>query len=153
MADILTISERSFRMSLIKSRDTKPELIVRRLVFSMGARYRLHRRDIAGTPDMAFIGKRKVIFVNGCFWHAHLGCKKSTTPKSNQNYWIPKLNRNVERDKAAKEKLTLDRWEYLVIWECEVSNAEKLKARIARFLNLESDSHPQKRLEAALKGG
>lgn len=140
-------------MSLIKSRDTKPELIVRRLVFSMGARYRLHRRDIAGTPDMAFIGKRKVIFVNGCFWHAHLGCKKSTTPKSNQNYWIPKLNRNVERDKAAKEKLTLDRWEYLVIWECEVSNAEKLKARIARFLNLESDSHPQKRLEAALKGG
>jgi DNA mismatch endonuclease, patch repair protein len=136
MVDILTTAERSKRMSLIKGRDTKPEMAVRKLVFSMGGRYRVHRPDIPGRPDMAFIAKRKVIFVHGCFWHMHRNCKKARPPKSNQEYWMPKLNRNVERDKAILEKLEREGWEYLVIWECEVPSIEALKAKLANFLSL-----------------
>src|SRR5258706_4794127 len=95
--DVLTLSERSVQMALIRSRDTKPEMLVRRIVHGMGYRYRLHRRDLPGKPDLVLSGRRKVIFVHGCFWHRH-GCVLSRLPKSNLSYWTPKLERNRVRD-------------------------------------------------------
>ena len=94
----MTPAERSVRMALIRSRDTKPELIVRRLIHSMGYRYRLHRKNLPGCPDLAFASRRAAIFVDGCFWHLHRGCCNNRPPKSRLAYWRPKLERNVERD-------------------------------------------------------
>jgi DNA mismatch endonuclease (patch repair protein) len=121
-------------MRRIKSRDTTPEMLVRRLVHRMGYRYRLHRTDLPGKPDLAFIGRRKVIFVHGCFWHAH-GCKLSHVPKSNAAYWLPKLRRNKMRDASSAAALTALGWRHLIIWECELTRLSTLRQRIARFLH------------------
>lgn len=118
-------------MSKIRSKDTKPEMIVRRAVFSLGYRYRLHRRDLPGKPDLAFIGKRKAIFVHGCFWHQHGNCREASKPKSNGGYWGPKLARNVERDERNMAALASAGWQTLVVWECDTS---KLNERLQEFL-------------------
>jgi DNA mismatch endonuclease (patch repair protein) len=121
-------------MRAVKSNDTSVELAVRRIAHNLGYRYRLHRRDLPGKPDLVFPGRRKVIFVHGCFWHQHQGCNRSRTPKSNQNYWQPKLQRNVERDARVQAELVDMGWDLLIVWECEVKNAELLKERLSGFL-------------------
>lgn len=123
-------------MSLVKNKDTKPELKVRRLVHALGYRYRLHQANLPGTPDLVFASRRKVIFVHGCFWHRHPSsdCKLARLPKSRLEFWLPKLERNRERDLRNQELLASDGWQVLVIWECELRNVDELKANIVAFL-------------------
>ncbi|MBN1518271.1 DNA mismatch endonuclease Vsr [Candidatus Sumerlaeota bacterium] len=134
--DKISPKRRSENMRQIRSKDTKPEMVVRRLIFSMGFRYRLHRKNLPGKPDLVFAGKKKVIFVHGCFWHQHhlKTCLDSRMPKSNQEYWKPKLMRNVERDKANRKALKKIGWSVLVVWECEIKKCDKLRARLYSFL-------------------
>jgi len=134
MADTITPKRRSANMARIRSKDMKPELVVRRLVHSLGYRYRLHKKDLPGKPDLVFGPRRKVIFVHGCFWHQHEGCPEGRVPKSNRSYWAPKLNRNVERDQRVQRELADAGWDVMVIWECETSDAEALKRRLRGFL-------------------
>lgn len=123
-------------MSLVRGRDTKPEMRVRRLTHALGYRYRLHRRDLPGKPDIVFGPRRKVIFVHGCFWHRHPdpACKLARLPKSRQDFWFPKLERNRARDERNKAMLTEMGWDVLEIWECETADAEALAEKIKRFL-------------------
>lgn len=125
-------------MAAVRSKDTQPEMLVRRLVHKMGFRYRLHRADLPGKPDLVFVAKRKIIFVNGCFWHQH-GCKFSHLPKSNISYWAPKLERNRSRDARHLEELSAAGWQCLVLWECELANSIVLAERIRRFLGPAKD--------------
>lgn len=130
-ANVLSLTE---RMRRIRKKDTGPELIVRRLVHAMGYRYRLHRHDLPGSPDLVFGARCKAIFVHGCFWHQHnckLGRKK---PSINTSYWHPKLARNVERDRQNLERLNAIGWDTLVIWECETRSPDGLADRVAAFL-------------------
>lgn len=124
MADTKTPAERSENMSRIRSTNTKPEEIVRKYLFSKGFRYRKNDKRYPGKPDIVLPKYRTVIFVNGCFWHMH-GCSRSRLPKSNQEFWRPKIERNIERDADTKKKLEAEGWKVIVIWECE------LKKRIA----------------------
>ncbi len=128
--------DRSENMRRIRGKDTEPEWIVRRLVYALGVRYRLHRKDLPGKPDLAFIGKRKLIFVHGCFWHQHPepSCKIARLPKSRTDYWLPKLERNRSRDQQHLAALQDAGWDVLVIWECEVRDEAALAKRIKRFL-------------------
>lgn len=128
--------KRSKNMAAIKSKGMKPELTVRRLVYNMGCHYRLHRKDIPGRPDLAFIGRKKAIYVHGCFWHQHSDprCKIVHKPKSNLDYWLPKLKRNKERDRKALSEIKKTGWESLVIWECQTRDDEALTRRIKAFL-------------------
>lgn len=123
-------------MSRIRGKDTKPEIAVRKLVHRMGYRFRLHRRDLPGSPDLAFPGRKKVIFVHGCFWHMHPdpGCRRARVPKSRVDYWKPKLERNRGRDLENEEKLRRLGWEVLVVWECEIRHAGRLEDGIREFL-------------------
>jgi DNA mismatch endonuclease, patch repair protein len=130
--DIMTPTERSKRMSLIRSKDTQPELLVRRLVHSMGYRYRSHESGLPGKPDIVFKSRQKVIFVHGCFWHLHRGCGRP--PKSKLDYWRPKLERNVARDKLVRGRLRRLGWQQLVVWECELDDRERLIRKIGKFL-------------------
>lgn len=124
-------------MRAIRSKDMKPELAVRRLVHGMGYRYRLHRHGLPGRPDMVFASRRKVIFVHGCYWHQHSdpGCKIARRPKSNLDYWLPKLDGNVVRDADNQVRLRELGWDSLVIWECEVRTGEGIEDRIRDFLD------------------
>ena len=122
-------------MSAVKQRDTKPEMIVRRLLSAMNFRYRLHRKELPGSPDIAFIGRRKAIFVHGCFWHRHPGCSKATTPKKRADFWADKFERNVERDRAAEERLGRMGWSTLVVWECETRSLDALEHKLRSFLD------------------
>lgn len=140
LTDTLSKAERSQRMSLIRSKGTKAEVAVRRMVTELGFRYRLHRKDIAGCPDLAFIRQKKVIFVNGCFWHQHKNCGLGRTPKSNLTYWIPKLRGNVERDKAVRKQLRKNRWKVMTVWQCQLKDSCRLKARLGRFLKYKQHS-------------
>lgn len=123
-------------MSRVRSRDTKPEMLVRRLAHGMGYRYRLHRRDLPGSPDLVFRSRQKVIFVHGCFWHRHLDpdCKLARLPKSKLDFWGPKLETNRERDECNLALLAEFGWDVLIIWECQTKNREELQARIGEFL-------------------
>ena len=132
--DTMTPSERSERMALIRSRDTKPELAVRSLVHGMGYRYRLHAKDLPGHPDLTFKSRRKVISVHGCFWHLHHNCPKCRRPKSNRDYWKGKLERNQERDGENVATLAASGWESLIVWECETADEHSLKKRLRTFL-------------------
>ena len=133
-----TISEsRRRNMQAIRSQNTKPELLVRSIVFRLGYRYRLHKKDLPGKPDLVFASRHKIIFVHGCFWHQHSspGCKHGRVPRSNSTYWKPKLTRNVARDSKHVATLTAAGWRVLVIWECETKDLEKLSERLRRFLD------------------
>jgi len=131
--DKLDALKRSANMRRIRSEDSKPEMIVRRMVTKLGYRYRLHCKDLPGRPDLTFRGRRAVIFVHGCFWHQHEDCREGRYPKSRPEYWIPKLEKNIHRDAAALEALGKMGWRTLVIWECEVSSPS-LVERINLFL-------------------
>ena len=135
MTDTLSPAERSDRMRLIKSKDTKPEVLLRKLLREAGyLGYRLHRSDLPGKPDIAFIGKKKAIFVHGCFWHQH-DCGMYKMPKSRNEYWLPKLRRNVERDKKNIEQLRARDWSVLTVWECEFKDTAKLLTKIQSFMS------------------
>jgi DNA mismatch endonuclease (patch repair protein) len=128
------------RMSRIRKTNSKPELVVRRLAHQLGYRFRLHRRDLPGTPDLVFAGRRKLIFVHGCFWHQHdcrLGKKQ---PYSRQEYWKPKLTRNRARDAVVQDTLRVQGWDFLVVWECETKDQARLATRLAGFLGVSSIS-------------
>ena len=114
-------------MSLVKSRNTKPELAVRRAAHAMGYRYRLHRNDLSGRPDIVFPKYRTAIFVHGCFWHRHPHCRKANMPKSNVNFWQEKFSRNVARDNRNKEKLKRDGWKVCIIWECQTTDPHRIE--------------------------
>lgn len=132
--DTLSPKERSERMSRVRNKDTKPELRVRGLVHSLGYRYRLHSAKLPGHPDLVFASRRKVIFVHGCFWHRHEGCSRCRLPKSKLDFWAPKLEKNRLRDIENQAKLEELGWDILVVWECEIDEAEGLPGRIAIFL-------------------
>ena len=132
--DPLTPEQRRHTMASVRATGTAPEMLVRRLVHSMGYRYRLHRVDLPGKPDLVFPARRKVVLVNGCFWHGH-ECEAGTNlPKANRDYWIPKLARNRSRDTMNQARLREAGWSVLVLWECEMKDLEELRARISRFL-------------------
>jgi DNA mismatch endonuclease (patch repair protein) len=126
---------RSENMRRIRSKDTSPEIAVRHLVYSLGFRYRLHRKDIPGKPDLVFLSRRKAIFIHGCFWHQHPGCKEAHLPKSNTKYWTPKLERNVQRDKQVMDELAAMGWGVLVVWECELADRDKLTVKLQKFIS------------------
>ena len=132
--DTLSPKERSARMALVRSRDTKPEMLVRRMVHSMGFRYRLHVRGLSGTPDLVFPRLRKVIFVHGCFWHRHIGCALCRLPKSRLEFWKPKLEQNRLRDQKHQRALRRAGWRLLVVWECEITKIANLKRKLTKFL-------------------
>jgi DNA mismatch endonuclease (patch repair protein) len=137
MSDIFSKKKRSEIMSKVGTKNTKPELFVRRLIHSMGFRYRLHRKDLPGKPDIVFQKYKKVIFVNGCFWHGHKNCKKAQLPKSNIDYWSFKINENKKRDRKNIENLNKLGWDNLIIWQCQLKEKNKiiLKKRFLDFLN------------------
>lgn len=122
-------------MSRVKGRDTKPEILVRSFVFRMGFRFRLHLRDLPGTPDIVLPRHSKVIFVHGCFWHGHRGCPRSKRPATNENFWNTKLEGNIKRDKRYRRELRRLGWKTLVVWECEIKSPQKLLRKLERFLH------------------
>ena len=124
--DRLSRGHRSWNMSRIKSRDTSPELKVRSVLHSSGYRFRLHRKDLPGKPDIVLPKYRTVIFVHGCFWHRHLDCKYAYTPKSNIEFWEKKFTANIQRDLRSKKLLQEQGWTVIVVWECQVNNQEIL---------------------------
>ena len=134
--DVHSPDQRSFNMSRIKGKNTKPEMIVRQWLWQNGYRYRLHRKDLPGKPDIVFAGRKKVIFINGCFWHKH-NCKYFKWPKSNTEFWRQKIEANVRRDVDNYISLNATGWDYMVVWECEIKekNLEPLWERIKEFLN------------------
>lgn len=132
--DTLSPPERSERMGRVRSKNTKPELVVRRLVHSLGYRYRLHRTDLPGCPDLVFPSRRKLIFIHGCFWHRHEGCPNTRLPKSRLDFWQPKLEANSLRDAKNMRRLRSAGWGIMVIWECQIKHLARLERRIKRFL-------------------
>lgn len=126
----MTPKERSLIMGKIRGRNTKPELVVRSLCHTMGLRFRLYREDLPGTPDLVFPKHRLCLFVHGCFWHRHPGCKYASTPKTRLDFWLPKLERNVERDREAAEALRAQGWRVEVIWECEIKKTHGLQSKL-----------------------
>ena len=122
-------------MARIRSQDTQPEVTVRRLLYSLGYRYRLHRRDLPGSPDICFPPRKKVIFVHGCFWHRHDGCARASTPKTRTSFWEEKFRKNVIRDRRNITGLVEAGWETMVVWECETRDLERLAPRLVRFLD------------------
>lgn len=133
--DSLTPRERSEIMARVHSKNTRPELRVRQLVFALGYRYRLHDRKLRGCPDLVFRPRRKVIFVHGCFWHRHSRCALARLPKSRLDFWIPKLEGNKLRDQRNRRALARQGWNVLTIWECQLGDPKQLRARIRRFLD------------------
>jgi len=138
-ADNLTPAQRSECMRRVKGRDTKPEMIVRRIVHGMGFRYRLHDARLPGRPDLVLPARGRVIFVHGCFWHLHRCPKGTMMPQARADYWLAKLSANQARDRAAIRKLRRSGWRVLVVWECELRNHARIKRRLRSFF-----THPGK---------
>ena len=132
--DVFTREKRSQIMSRVSGSNTKPEIAVRSLLHNMGYRFRLHRKDLPGKPDVTLPKHKKVIFVHGCFWHGHAGCPRSKRPTTNQEFWREKLDKNSERDKAAINALKQLGWEITTVWTCEVNDTNKLKIKLLSFL-------------------
>ncbi|HEX5127826.1 MAG TPA: very short patch repair endonuclease [Rhodocyclaceae bacterium] len=134
MVDTRTPEQRRRIMQSVKTKDTGPEQTVRQVLFAAGYRYRLHRRDLPGSPDIVFPGRKKAIFVHGCFWHCHV-CAKGKAPKSRMEYWGPKLNANRARDSRNRHDLQSLGWDTLVIWQCELADTDRLLDRLTRFVD------------------
>ena len=125
--------QRSRNMSAIKSKNTKPEIAVRKLLHSMGYRFRLHRKDLPGSPDIVLPKYKTAIFVHGCFWHRHANCKYASTPKTRKEFWEKKFQANVKRDLEIQEKIKNIGWKSVVIWECETKNIDNLREKLIDF--------------------
>lgn len=135
MTDTLSPKERSKRMSLIRSIGSAPEMELRRLVHRMGFRYRLHVKELPGKPDLVFHSRCAVIFMHGCFWHRHKGCKLTRLPKSKLEFWEPKLEANRKRDLRNQCQLKALGWRVLVVWECELADTERVSTIVREFLH------------------
>ena len=133
--DSLSPAERSSIMARVRSKNSRPELLVRKVVFGLGYRYRLHAKELPGRPDLVFRKRGKVIFVHGCFWHRHAGCSLARLPKSRLDFWLPKLEGNRKRDRRLKRELAKRGWKVLTVWECQVKNVERLRETVRRFLD------------------
>jgi DNA mismatch endonuclease, patch repair protein len=144
MADVFTPEKRSLIMGRVKGSNTRPELVVRSIVHRLGFRFRLHRRDLPGCPDIVLPKHKKIIFVHGCFWHGHEGCRRSARPTSNESFWDRKLTGNIERDKRNQDKLREMGWQVLIVWECEVKDAKRLSLILERFLRVDLMKRPSK---------
>lgn len=134
MADIISPERRSANMRAIKGRDTAPELVVRQVAHSLGYRFRLHGRGLPGRPDLVFARRRKVVFVHGCFWHGHPGCRFAYRPKTRAEWWAAKIDGNRTRDKRIIADLKRARWSTLIVWECECDDRARLAESLKRFL-------------------
>ena len=134
MVDRLSKDRRSWLMSRVPQKNTTPELVVRRVAHSMGLRFRLHRRDLPGSPDLVFVSRRCVVFVHGCFWHRHSRCRKASTPKSNIEFWTDKFEGNVSRDRVSRRLLKAAGWKVLTIWECQTKDVASIKQRLLGLL-------------------
>ena len=132
--DTVSPQRRSEIMAKVRSKDSGPELLVRKTAFALGYRYRLHRRDLPGCPDLVFPARRKVIFVHGCFWHRHARCKLARMPKSRLEFWTAKLESNRKRDLRSQRALRLAGWQVLILWECQLGDPDRLRDRIGGFL-------------------
>jgi DNA mismatch endonuclease (patch repair protein) len=132
--DTLTREQRSERMRRVRQAGTKPELAVRHSLHALGFRYRLHRRDLPGSPDIVLPSKRVAMFVHGCFWHRHQGCSRATTPKTNTQYWLPKFAENEARDLRVIGALEAAGWRVRVIWQCETDHPERLDQSLLEFM-------------------
>ncbi|MDO0791814.1 DNA mismatch endonuclease Vsr [Xanthomonas arboricola pv. pruni] len=121
-------------MRSVRQKDTSPEVIVRRAAHSLGARFRLHQKSLPGSPDMVFPSRKLCIFIHGCFWHRHPGCRLASTPGSNVDFWLEKFQKNVDRDNRKSEELKSLGWRVEVIWECETRNRDSLLARLKEIL-------------------
>ena len=133
--DTISSEHRSWNMSRIKNRDTKPELIVRSLLHHKGYRFRLHRKDLPGKPDIVLPRFKKIILVHGCYWHRHEGCKLAYNPKSRVSFWQNKFNQNIKRDKIVRKELSQMGWQVYVIWECETKEVDLLEERINQIFS------------------
>jgi DNA mismatch endonuclease, patch repair protein len=132
--DRISVKNRSKNMSRIRSKNTSPELLLRKELYSRGYRFKLHRPDLPGKPDLVFSGRKKVIFVHGCFWHQHRHCVDGRLPKTNTGYWRPKLERNVARDSESQTKLGILGWQVFTVWECELNDLRRVMKALKKFL-------------------
>jgi DNA mismatch endonuclease (patch repair protein) len=135
MTDVFDPAKRSAVMARVKSKDTRPELLLRRLLTGLGARYRLHRKDLPGSPDVAMPGRRLAIFVHGCFWHGHDCARGARVPKANRDYWLAKVARNVARDARNRADLADAGWRVETVWECQMKDRAALRERLAALLD------------------
>jgi len=133
--DNLSRAERSEIMARVRSTDTRPEMLVRKLVYALGYRYRLHARELPGRPDIVFRKRAKVIFIHGCFWHRHTRCALARLPKSRLDFWLPKLEGNKRRDDRNRRELQRMGWKVLTVWECQLNRPARMADRIRRFLD------------------
>lgn len=134
MVDTVSASRRSYIMRAIPQKNTRPEMVIRRMVHAMGARYRLHSKALSGRPDLVFPSRRLCIFVHGCFWHRHRGCRLASVPASNVEFWSEKFRSNIERDKRKETELRNMGWRVEIIWECETRDLGELKKRLRELL-------------------
>ncbi len=157
MADRISPERRSANMARIRSKNTGPEMRVRKLAYRLGYRFRLHFKNLPGKPDLVFVGRRKVIFVHGCFWHQHAGCVDCSRPNSRRDYWLPKLEATKKRDSDSLLKLQNAGWQSLVIWDCETQDEQRLATMIMEFLGCPAIGrgayNPNPNLPAASKAG
>lgn len=137
MADTVSRTKRSEMMSSVKQRHTKPEITVRKILHRHGFRFRLHNKKLPGTPDIVLPKHKAVIFVHGCFWHQHGGCRKSRRPTSNIEFWDEKLDKNIARDNQKESELINSGWKVLTIWDCETKNEDSLVEKVENFLHAE----------------
>jgi DNA mismatch endonuclease (patch repair protein) len=135
MTDVFDPAKRSAVMARVKSKDTRPERLLRRLLTGLGARYRLHRKDLPGSPDVAMPGRRLAIFVHGCFWHGHDCARGARVPKANRDYWLAKVARNVARDARNRADLADAGWRVETVWECQMKDRAALRERLAALLD------------------
>lgn len=139
MIDTLTPAARSERMARVKGTDTKPEIKVRKLLFSIGYRYRIHDERLPGKPDIVLPSKRKIVFVHGCFWHRHANCALARMPKSHRGFWRKKLEGNRLRDARTKAALRRLGWSVATVWECQLKDMARLEKRLRRFIDAGGD--------------
>lgn len=146
MSDHLDSESRSKLMRRVRGKDTKPELVVRRLAHALGYRFRLHRPDLPGHPDIVFPSKRKIVFVHGCFWHRHQACQRASTPMTRREFWEAKFDRNRDRDARKERELRQAGWDVLVLWECETNRPQHIVEQLQEFLG-PPGSNMRRRLE------
>lgn len=144
LVDRLTPARRSWLMSRVGGKNTTPEIVVRKVAHSLGLRFRLHRKDLPGTPDLVFPKWRTAIFVHGCFWHRHAGCPKASNPKTRAGYWRKKFESNVRRDNRNVKLLRKQGWSVLTVWECETKKVERLGGKLARAFKTRASSRVRK---------
>ena len=153
MTDVYDTAKRSAVMARVKSTGTKPELLIRRILTDLGARYRLHRKDLPGSPDVVMPGRKLAIFVHGCFWHGHDCARGARVPKANRDYWLAKVARNTARDGRNVTDLTAAGWRVETVWECEMKDREGLRERLAALLEATVATLPQPLRDSSPKGG